>query len=41
MMSYWINHWVAVIGSLILGCIIGYLYREKRLWDHKKGKKGK
>ena len=37
MVEYWINHWIGLAASLALGCIIGYLYREKTLFDHKKG----
>jgi hypothetical protein len=37
MISYWINHWIALACSLVLGGIIGYLYREKELFDRKKG----
>jgi hypothetical protein len=35
---YWINYWVGLMASLSLGSILGYLYREKTLFDHKKGK---
>ena len=37
MAEYWINHWVGMVAVMIAGFALGYLYREKRLWDHKKG----
>jgi hypothetical protein len=41
MIDYWINYWVSAVCWLTLGGVVGYLYREKKLWDHKKGKHGK
>jgi len=36
-MAYWVNHWIGSIAALVLGCALGYLYREKELFDRKKG----
>lgn len=33
----WFQFWIAQAAAITLGMIIGYLWREKRLWDHKKG----